>query len=97
MFGYGTGACAGKLETVTHGTESAEFSYFGALPAGFELEGVLDAAVSVVYDDFLRPASFTYAGVAEAFTYDKDDLMTFAGGSTRTGNRAPSAMGYEGL
>ena len=91
MFGYGTGACAGKLETVTHGTESAEFSYFGALPAGFELEGVLDAAVSVVYDDFLRPASFTYAGAAESYTYDKDDLVTSAGGFTIARN---AGMGF---
>lgn len=82
VINYGYNAATGRLESVTAPNSiGLAYRYDGDLLTRVEWTGPVAGRVGYAYDDQFRVKSITVAGnSAVAFTYDKDGLLTQAGG-----------------
>ncbi len=81
-----TGAFAytadGRVASFTEGATTAAPTYDGGLITGVVWTGAVNGAIAATFDDHLRAASVSTAGVTIPYAYDADDLLLTAGGLT---------------
>ncbi|MBP6669029.1 MAG: hypothetical protein KA180_06240 [Gemmatimonadales bacterium] len=80
--GFGYSATGGSLTSIASpGGDSLKFTYDGAMPTTVTWKGQVNGSVVVGYDNHFRVTSQTVNGAnAVGFGYDKDGLLTAAGG-----------------
>lgn len=93
LYGY---YCAGKVKSITRGTEVVSYLYDGSLPTTETLAGTLGQSITYVYNTDFNVSRMTYAGASNDFTYDNDGLMTKSGAFTigrNASNGLPETVG----
>ncbi|MCD4780599.1 MAG: hypothetical protein K8S27_08660 [Candidatus Omnitrophica bacterium] len=73
-----------QLQTVTMGTESIGYTYYGRLIKTETLSGTLSSNIVYDYNNDFALSGIMYAGSTSLFDYDDDGLLTLAGPFTVT-------------
>ncbi len=78
--------CGTKVASITKGPESVVYDYDGKLLTSTSLSGALNQSLSYAYNNDFNLTDFTYAGMAQSYSYDNDGLLIGAGDFTITRN-----------
>ena len=87
--------CGTKIESIAKGVETIAYGYDGKLITSETISGTLNQSLDYTYNNNFDVSSFAYAGRTENYSYDKDGLLTAAGGFSITrnaGNGLPEAV-----
>lgn len=76
--------CGSTVKSLSSGAESVTYGHDGPLVTSVAQTGTLAQTVSFAYNSDFKVKTLTYAGTANAYTYDNDNLLTGSGGYTIT-------------
>ncbi|EFL49695.1 YD repeat protein [Solidesulfovibrio fructosivorans JJ]] len=74
--------CGSTVKSLSFGTEGITYGHDGPLVTSVAQSGTLAQTISYAYNSDFKAKSLTYAGSANAYTYDNDNLLTGSGGYT---------------
>ncbi|EFL49690.1 YD repeat protein [Solidesulfovibrio fructosivorans JJ]] len=74
--------CGSTVKSLSFGTEGITYGHDGPLVTSVAQSGTLAQTISYAYNSDFKVKSLTYAGSANAYTYDNDNLLTGSGGYT---------------
>ena len=78
--GYTYEPCGSTVKSLTTGTETITYGHDGPLVTSAAQSGTLSQTLTFAYNSDFKVKSPTYAGSANAYTFDNDNLLTGSGG-----------------
>ena len=92
--------CGSTVKSLTTGTETITYGHDGPLVTSVAQTGTLNQTVSLAYNSDFKVKTLTYAGTANAYTFDNDNLLTGSGAYTiarNSQNGLPTSVTGNGL
>ena len=92
--------CGSTVKSLTTGTETITYGHDGPLTTSVAQSGTLSQTLTFAYNSDFKVKSLTYAGSANAYAFDNDNLLTGSGGYTigrDSQNGLPTSVAGNGL
>ena len=100
MVSYTYEPCGSTVKSLTTGTETITYGHDGPPVTSAAQSGTLNQTLTFAYNSDFKVKSLTYAGSANAYTFDNDNLLTGSGGYTigrDSQNGLPKSVSGNGL